>query len=70
MQSYIALENGGGVAITVAKYYTASGIEIHGRGITPNIEKRLDIGQSIDYATNPSTDAQLQQAIKTLNEMK
>lgn len=70
MQSYIALENGGGVAITVAKYYTASGIEIHGQGIKPDVEKTLDIGQSIDYSANPKTDAQLDQAIKTLSEMK
>ena len=70
MQSYIALENGGGVAITVAKYYTASGTEIHGQGIKPDVEKTLNKGQSIDYSANPKTDAQLDQAIKTLNEMK
>lgn len=70
MQSYIALENGGGVAITVAKYYTASGTEIHGEGIKPDIDKTLAEGQSIDYAANPETDEQLKQAIKTLNEMK
>ena len=70
MQSYIALENGGGVAITVAKYYTASGVEIHGQGITPNIVKKLNKGQYIDYSANPKTDAQLEQAIKTLTEMK
>ncbi len=70
MQSYIALENGGGVAITVAKYYTASGVEIHGQGIAPDVEKTLNQGQSIDYSANPKTDAQLEQAIKTLNEMK
>ena len=70
MQSYIALENGGGVAITVAKYYTASGTEIHGQGIKPDVEKKLDRGQVIDYSANPKTDAQLDQAIKTLKEMK
>jgi len=70
MQSYISLENGGGVAITVAKYYTASGVEIHGQGITPDVVKTLNKGQSIDYSANPKTDAQLEQAIKTLNQMK
>ena len=70
MQSYIALENGGGVAVTVAKYYTASGEEIHGHGIKPDIEKELDKGQTIDYAANPKTDAQLNEAIKVLNQMK
>lgn len=70
MQSYIALENGGGVAITIAKYYTASGEEIHGKGITPDIVKTLDKGQSLDYSVNPKTDAQLNEAIKTINKMK
>lgn len=70
MQSYIELENGGGVAITVAKYYTASGLEIHGQGILPDVEVHLNRGQSIDYAANPKTDAQLDTAIKTLEKMK
>ena len=70
MQSYIGLENGGGVAITVAKYYTASDAEIHGQGIEPNVVKKLNKGQYIDYSANPKTDAQLEQSIKTLNEMK
>ena len=70
MQSYIALEHGGGVAITVAKYYTASGIEIHGCGIQPDIDQLLKKGQSIDYSANPNTDAQLEKAIEVLNKMK
>lgn len=70
MQSYIALENGGGVAITIAKYYTASGEEIHEKGIKPNVEKKLEKGQMIDYSANPKTDAQLAEAIKVLNKMK
>jgi len=66
MQSYIELENGGGVAITVAKYYTASGTEIHGVGITPDIEVKLPEGTYLDYSLNPNTDPQLKQAIITL----
>lgn len=66
MQSYIELENGGGVAITVAKYYTASGAEIHGVGITPDIEVKLPEGKYLDYELNPNTDPQLKQAIETL----
>lgn len=66
MQSYIELENGGGVAITVAKYYTASGAEIHGVGITPDIEVKLPSGTYLDYSLNPNTDPQLKQAITTL----
>ena len=66
MQSYIKLQSGGGVAITVAKYYTASDEEIHGKGITPNILCDMKAGQTADYAVNPNTDEQLRVAIDTL----
>lgn len=70
MQSYIPLENGGGIAVTVAKYYTASGVEIHEAGIKPDVEKKLDKGQVIDFAVNPKTDAQLKEAVNILKKMK
>jgi len=70
MQSYIPLENGGGIAVTVAKYYTASGVEIHEAGITPDVEKKLDKGQIIDFAVNPKTDAQLNEAVNILKKVK
>ena len=66
MQSYIELENGGGVAITIAKYYTASGKEIHGVGIEPDVVVELPKGTSIDYTVNPNTDLQLKEAINAL----
>ena len=66
MQSYIELENGGGVAITIAKYYTASGNEIHGVGIEPDIKVELPKGTTIDYKVNPNTDLQLKEAINAL----
>lgn len=69
MQNYIKLSNGGGVAITVAKYYTASGEEIHGKGIKPDVEVSLDKGTSLDYSINPKKDAQLRKAIETLKDM-
>jgi carboxyl-terminal processing protease len=36
VQSIIPLSFGAGVAITIQKYYTPSGISIHGKGITPD----------------------------------
>lgn len=70
MQSYIELENGGGVAITIAKYYTASGEEIHGIGITPDIEIELSEGDVLDFSGNPKKDSQLNQAIKEIEKMQ
>ena len=37
VQSIIPLENGGALRLTIAKYYTASGVTIHKVGITPDI---------------------------------
>lgn len=37
VQSIFPLSNGTGVAITIQKYYTPSGVSIHGKGITPDL---------------------------------
>ena len=70
MQSYIELENGGGVAITVAKYYTASNEEIHNKGIKPDVEVKLKSTDEVDFSANPNTDTQLKEALRVLKEMK
>jgi len=69
VQSIVPLENGGAVSVTTAKYYTASGVEIHGNGITPDVE--VDIsdsnrGLTVDF----NKDEQILRAIKILNETK
>ncbi len=38
VQSVFKLENGEGLRLTTAKYYTPAGISIHEKGITPNVE--------------------------------
>lgn len=38
VQETYALEDGSAVKLTIAKYYTPSGINIHGTGITPDVE--------------------------------
>ncbi|MBM3225363.1 MAG: S41 family peptidase, partial [Candidatus Tectomicrobia bacterium] len=37
VQTIIPLSDGSGLRLTTAKYYTPKGIEIHGKGITPDI---------------------------------
>lgn len=66
VQSVIKLENEGGISITTSKYYTASGIEIHGNGIEPDIKVELpkDIGS--DIYIDDDVDAQLKEAIKVI----
>lgn len=37
VQTIIPLSDGSGLRLTTAKYYTPSGVVIHGKGVTPNI---------------------------------
>ena len=41
VQSVISLKNGEGLRLTVAKYYTPSGVSIHEKGIQPQVEVEL-----------------------------
>nr|MBP9913993.1 S41 family peptidase [Opitutaceae bacterium] len=38
VQSIIKLKNGEGLRLTTARYYTPSGVSIHGKGIAPQVE--------------------------------
>ncbi len=69
VQSIVPLSDGAAVSVTTAKYYTASGIEIHGNGIKPDIE--IDIsdanrGLTVDF----NQDEQLRKAIDIINSKK
>jgi carboxyl-terminal processing protease len=41
VQSIIELENGEGLRLTTARYYTPSGITIHEKGIRPQVELEI-----------------------------
>ncbi|MBR5227660.1 MAG: S41 family peptidase [Clostridia bacterium] len=69
MQSVIGLEGGGGLSITSAKFYTASGTEIHGVGIEPNIEVELTSGLNLDAVICTSKDNQFNEAVEQINSM-
>lgn len=67
VQSIVPLNEGGAVSVTTAKYYTASGIEIHGNGITPDVEvdiSDINRGLTVDY----NKDEQLRKAVEILNK--
>ena len=42
VQSIIQLEGGAGLKVTTARYFTPSGVYIHGIGVTPDIEIEND----------------------------
>jgi carboxyl-terminal processing protease len=82
VQTIIPLSDGSGLRLTTAKYYTPSGREINGKGITPDIiveeakpqeqaeEGKQETPQSRRQITmpgdDPATDPQLQKAIDFL----
>jgi carboxyl-terminal processing protease len=64
VQSIIPLGNGGGIRLTISKYYLPSGKSISEVGVTPDIlvEETGD-----DFKTNSDKDNQLNYAIKLFN---
>lgn len=66
VQELQTLANGASYKFTTKKWLTPKGVWIHGKGISPNIEVKLDS----DYLANPSeaTDNQLQTAIQHLTK--
>ena len=63
MQSIIPLRNGGGMRLTISKYYLPSGKSISGVGVAPDIfiEEKDEA-----FKMNTPSDNQLNYAIKLL----
>ncbi len=64
VQSIIPLRNGGGIRLTISKYYLPSGKSISEVGVTPDIFVE-EIGD--DFKINSEKDNQLNYAIKLFN---
>ena len=69
VQSLFMLGDGSAIKATIARYYTPSGISIHGEGITPDIIVEVDretarMAQRLDY----EDDIQLQRAVEVIRE--
>ena len=63
VQSIIPLNNGGGIRITISKYYLPSGKSISEVGVKPDIF--ID-DESDDFKIDTKTDSQLNYALKLL----
>jgi carboxyl-terminal processing protease len=61
VQSFEPLNDNSGVLVTVAKYFTPSGKNIHKIGITPDI--------TAEASAQPSGDSQYEVGIKTLEQL-
>ena len=66
VQSIIRLDDGSAVKVTVAHYYTPSGFDLHGKGLTPDVEVELDETLRDQFEISPEQDNQLQKAIEVL----
>ena len=64
VQRVISLSDGSAVKLTVSKYYTPNGNDIHEKGIEPDIEVEFDA----DAYYNEGVDNQIQEAVKYLSE--
>ncbi|MDO8558477.1 MAG: S41 family peptidase [bacterium] len=62
-QAHIAYPDGSSLILTVARWYTPSGREIHGKGIKPDIEVK---NESDDAGKDASHDAQMERALEYL----
>jgi carboxyl-terminal processing protease len=73
VQSVNGLSDGSGLAVTVARYYPPSGIDINRKGIEPDIKTSLERSDQLRLSANPELqgtqqDPQFVRAIAALNQ--
>lgn len=68
VQSLIPLTDGSAVKLTVAHYYTPGGSDLHGKGLTPDVEVKLELDEDLkgQYDIPLDRDNQVQKAIEVL----
>ncbi|MCI8663379.1 MAG: S41 family peptidase [Hungatella sp.] len=67
VQSLLPLGDGTAIKLTTAHYYTPSGFDLHGVGLTPDVEVDLDEELKTKAVVEKSEDNQLQAAIEALD---
>lgn len=68
VQRIVDLEDGSAIKLTIAKYYTPSGENIHGVGIAPDIDVELSDEAKSAEELLPENDTQLQKGIEVLKQ--
>lgn len=74
VQSLHPLNDGSGIAVTIAHYYTPNGTDISKKGVTPDVEVALSREQQGTLAKNPeqlgtAVDPQYREAIERLENL-
>lgn len=68
VQTVFPLQDGTALKLTIAKYYTPNGNNIHGIGIEPDIKVELDESLAQKAKITKEEDNQLQKAIESVKE--
>ena len=68
VQKIFYLSDGTGLKLTMAKYYTPKGHDIHKKGIQPDVEVELDEDLQNQSSISHEEDNQLKKAISVLQE--
>lgn len=68
VQRIFGLSDGTGIKLTISKYYTPDGNDIHQKGIEPDVEVKLDSEVAAQLGISKEEDNQLQEAIRILKE--
>lgn len=61
VQKVVSLSDGSAIKLTISKYYTPSGVCIHGTGIEPDIPIELDVDAYVDDGFDNQLDAAIQE---------
>jgi len=56
VQTVIPLSDGSAIRMTTSKYFTPLGKEIHGKGVTPDIEVEESLGRTANEPENPEQE--------------
>lgn len=67
VQNLYPLKDGSAIKMTVAKYFTPSGYDLHEKGIQPDVEVELDAELAAKGYYTLEEDNQVQKAIEVLN---
>ena len=68
VQSVVPLDDGAGMQMTIAQYYTPNGNAVHKLGITPDVEIQLEQGDNGMYEFGDLNDPQLAKALEVMME--
>lgn len=70
VQSLVQLEDGSAVKMTVSHYYTPGGVDLHMKGLEPDVEVMLEVPEDLKGAFEIpiERDNQVQKALEVLNE--